>query len=190
MASSPTAWRASARLLRGFGIQREERVLLALLDTVDWPIAFLGCLKAGIIAVPVNTLLTEDDYRFMLADSRAKCLVVSEALFPKFEKLIKASPDLEHVIVSGANPHGYRLFDDVIGADEPEDYTAPTTSDDMAFWLYTSGSTGKPKGAVHVHASLKLTADLYGTPVAGYQGKRRLSIRWRNCSSPTASATP
>jgi acyl-coenzyme A synthetase/AMP-(fatty) acid ligase len=112
-------------------------------------------------------LLTEDDYRFMLADSRAKCLVVSEALFPKFEKLIKDSPDLEHVIVSGNNPHGYRLFDDVIGADEPEDYTAPTVADDMAFWLYTSGSTGKPKGAVHVHASLKLTADLYGTPVAG-----------------------
>jgi len=152
--------------LRGLGIRREERVLLALLDTVDWPIAFLGCLKAGIIAVPVNTLLTEDDYRFMLADSRAKCLVVSEALFPKFEKLIKDSPDLEHVIVSGENPHGYRLFEDVIGADEAEDYTAPTLCDDMAFWLYTSGSTGKPKGAVHVHASLKLTADLYGTPVA------------------------
>jgi benzoate-CoA ligase family protein len=158
--------------LRGLGLHREERVLLALLDTADWPIAFLGCLKAGIVAVPVNTLLTEDDYRFMLADSRAKCLVVSEALFPKFEKLIKQSPDLEHVIVSGTNPQkldakGYRLFDDVIGADEPEDYTAPTTSDDIAFWLYTSGSTGKPKGAVHVHASLKLTADLYGTPVAG-----------------------
>jgi benzoate-CoA ligase family protein len=153
--------------LRGLGIRREERVLMAMLDTVDWPTAFLGCLKAGIIAVPVNTLLTEDDYRFMLADSRAKCLVVSEALFPKFKDLIDASPDLEHVIVSGANPHGYRLFDDVIGADEPEDYAAPTTSDDIAFWLYTSGSTGKPKGAVHVHASLKLTADLYGTPVAG-----------------------
>jgi benzoate-CoA ligase family protein len=153
--------------LRGLGLRREERVLLALTDTIDWPTAFLGCLKAGIIAVPINTLLTEDDYRFMLADSRAKCLVVSEVLFPKFERLIKDSPDLEHVIVSGDNPHGYRLFEDVIGADEPDDYTAPTTADDIAFWLYTSGSTGKPKGAVHVHASLKLTADLYGTPVAG-----------------------
>ena len=156
-----------AAALRGLGIKREERVLLALLDTVDWPTAFLGCLKAGIIAVPVNTLLTEDDYSFMLADSRAKCLVVSEALFPKFEKLIKQSPDLEHVIVSGTNSHGYRLFDDLVDASKPEAYTAPTTADDMAFWLYTSGSTGKPKGAVHVHASLKLTADLYGTPVVG-----------------------
>jgi benzoate-CoA ligase family protein len=155
--------------LRGLGVRREERVLLALTDTIDWPTAFLGCLKAGIIAVPVNTLLTEDDYRFMLADSRAKCLVVSEVLVPKFEKLIAESPDLEHVVVSGVNPHGYRLFEDLIGADEPEPYTAPTVADDIAFWLYTSGSTGKPKGAVHVHASLKLTADLYGTPVAGIE---------------------
>ena len=92
---------------------------------------------------------------------------MSEALFTRFEKLINHSPDLEHVIVSGDNPRGYRLFEDLIGADEPEPYTAPTTCDDIAFWLYTSGSTGKPKGAVHVHASLKLTADLYGTPVAG-----------------------
>ena len=153
--------------LRGLGIRREERVLMAVLDTIDWPTAFLGCLKAGIIAVPVNTLLTEDDYRFMLADSRAKALIVSEPLFARFENIIKESPDLEHVIVSGTNPHGYRLFEDLIGADEPEDVTAPTVADDMAFWLYTSGSTGKPKGAVHVHGSLKLTADLYGTPVAG-----------------------
>lgn len=156
-----------AAALRGLGLRREERVLMAMLDTADWPVAFLGCLKAGIIAVPVNTLLTEEDYQYMLADSRAKCLVVSEALFPRFEKIIKESPDLDHVIVAGDNPHGYRLFEDLVGASEPDDVTAPTVADDMAFWLYTSGSTGKPKGAVHVHASLKITADLYGTPVAG-----------------------
>ena len=158
--------------LRGLGIRREERVLIALTDTIDWPTAFLGCLKAGVIAVPVNTLLTEDDYLFMLTNSRARALVVSEALFPRFENIIADCPDLEHVFVSGADPQnldakGYRLFEDLIGADEPEDVTAPTVADDMAFWLYTSGSTGKPKGAVHVHGSLKLTADLYGTPVAG-----------------------
>ncbi|MBI1205394.1 MAG: benzoate-CoA ligase family protein [Rhodopseudomonas sp.] len=163
-----------AAALRGLGVHREERVLIALTDTVDWPTAFLGCLKAGVIAVPVNTLLTEGDYRYMLADSRAKCLVVSESLFSKFESLVAVSPDLDHVIISGDNPNksdakGYRLFEDLIGADEPEDITAATVGDDMAFWLYTSGSTGKSKGAVHVHASLKLTADLYGTPVAGLQ---------------------
>jgi len=153
--------------LRGLVFGREERILLALTDTIDWPTAFLGALKAGVIAVPVNTLLTEDDYKFVLADSRARVLVVSEVLFPKFEKIIKESPDLAHVVVSGDNAHGHKSFEDLIKAAKPEPYTAPTTSDDMAFWLYTSGSTGKPKGAVHCHASLKITADLYGTPVVG-----------------------
>ncbi len=153
--------------LRSLGIRPEERILICLLDTIDWPIAFLGAIKAGVVAVPVNTLLTEDDYRFMLADSRAKLLVVSEALYPKFAKLVGDCPDLEHVIVSGENSHGHRRFDDLIAATKGEAYTAPTLRDDMCFWLYTSGSTGKPKGAVHVHADLKLTDDLYAGPILG-----------------------
>jgi benzoate-CoA ligase len=153
--------------LRALGMRREERVLMCMVDTIDWPTAFLGCLKAGIVAIPVNTLLTEADYAFMLADSRARCLIVSEALYPKFANLIDGAPDIAHVIVSGTDARGHLNFEDLIENAEGEPYTAPTTRDDMAFWLYTSGSTGNPKGAVHVHGSLKLTADLYGTPVAG-----------------------
>ncbi len=153
--------------LRSLGIRREERILLALLDTIDWPTAFLGAVKAGVVPVPVNTLMTENDYRFMLADSRAKVLVVSEALFPKFANLIGSSPDLVHVIVSGDSACGHRRFEDVLANAEAEPYTAPTTRDDICFWLYTSGSTGRPKGAVHVHANLRLTADLYAGGVLG-----------------------
>jgi benzoate-CoA ligase family protein len=153
-----------AAVLRTLGVRREERVLIALLDSIDWPTAFLGCLKAGVVAVPVNTLMTEDDYRFMLADSRARMLVVSEALFPRFQKLIEEAPDLEHVVVSGDNAHGLKRFEDLIERAKPDPATADTVRDDIAFWLYTSGSTGKPKGAVHVHADLKLTDDLYGGP--------------------------
>jgi benzoate-CoA ligase family protein len=157
--------------LRALGLRREERVLMVMTDTIDWPTAFLGCLKAGVIAVPVNTLLTESDYEFMLSDCRAKALVVSEVLYPKLAGLIDKAADLEHVIVSGDSAQvkklGHLRFEDLIEDAKGEPYTAPTVNDDMAFWLYTSGSTGKPKGAVHVHGSLKLTADLYGTPVAG-----------------------
>jgi len=128
--------------LRALGLRREERVLMVMTDTIDWPTAFLGCLKAGIIAVPVNTLLTEGDYEFMLADSRAKVLIVSDVLYPKLAGLIGKSPDLEHVIVSGDNAQGHHRFEDLIENARGETYTAPTVNDDMAFWLYTSGSTG------------------------------------------------
>jgi benzoate-CoA ligase family protein len=156
-----------AHVLRALGIRREERILICLLDTVDWPTAFLGAIKAGVVAVPVNTLMTEDDYRFMLADSRARLLVVSEELLPKFEKSIAASKDIAHVIVSGENADRHLRFADLLAAAEADPVTAPTTRDDMCFWLYTSGSTGKPKGAVHSHADLKLTDDLYAAPILG-----------------------
>ena len=66
--------------------QPEERVLMCLLDTIDWPTVFLGSLYAGRVAVPVNTMLTEDDYRLIMTDCRPAVLVVSEALYPKFGK--------------------------------------------------------------------------------------------------------
>jgi benzoate-CoA ligase family protein len=154
-------------VLRSLGVRREERVLICLTDTIDWPTAFLGAIKAGAVAVPINTLLTEDDYRFMLDDSRARLLVVSEELYPKFEKAVGAANELCHVIVSGDNAHGHRRFDDLQAAAATDAVTAPTTRDDMCFWLYTSGSTGKPKAAVHTHADLKLTDDLYAGPILG-----------------------
>lgn len=153
--------------LRARGIRREERIFLCMLDNIDWPTAFLGAIKAGVIPVAVNTLLTESDYEFMLTDSRARLLVVSQALSPKFESVMKRCPDLEKVIVSGGTSELYEKFEDVIAGATADDYTAPTTRDDMCFWLYSSGSTGKPKGTVHSQASLRLTNDLYAGPILG-----------------------
>src|SRR5579871_3162352 len=72
-------------LLRGLGIQREQRILICLTDTIDWPTSFLGAVKAGVVAIPVNTLLGETEYRVILEDSRARLLVVSEELYPLFK---------------------------------------------------------------------------------------------------------
>src|SRR5262249_26025867 len=121
-------------LLRSLGIRREERILLALLDTIDWPTAFLGAIKAGVVPIPVNTWMPERDYPFRRAASRAKVLVVSEALLPKFANLIGSSADLLHVIVAGENACGHRRFEDLLASAQAEPYTAPTTRDDMCFW--------------------------------------------------------
>ena len=121
MAISPTASRGFGRALRALDIRREERILICLLDSIDWPTAFLGAIKAGVVPVPVNTLLTEDDYRFMLEDSRARLLVVSEELYPKFAEAIGACADLAHVVVSGANAHGHQRFEELLAGGGPAD---------------------------------------------------------------------
>ena len=120
-------------VLRKLDIRREERILICLLDSIDWPTAFLGAIKAGVIAVPVNTLLTEDDYRYMLNDSRARLLVVSEALYPKFADIVGACPELARVIVSGDDAHGHHRFEDLLQEASGPAFTATTTRDDVCW---------------------------------------------------------
>ena len=69
--------------------------------------------------------------------------------------------------MSGGTSNDYEKFEDVIQSATADGFTAPTTRDDMAFWLYSSGSTGKPKGTVHSQASLRLTDELYAGPILG-----------------------
>ena len=69
--------RRAANLLRRLGVRREERVAMIMLDTVDFPIVFLGAIRAGVVPVPLNTLLTADQYAYVLSDSRARVLFVS-----------------------------------------------------------------------------------------------------------------
>jgi benzoate-CoA ligase len=153
--------RRFAAALPALGLRREERVLLLMLDTVDWPVVFLGCLYAGVVPVAVNTLLTAADYAYVLAHSRARAAFVSSALAPVLRDAMRTTAhEVDRVIEPteiGA------LIDQHAQADSAAD----TAADDIGFWLYSSGSTGKPKGAVHTHGNLYWTAELYGKPVLG-----------------------
>ena len=156
-----------AGALGELGIRQEERILLCLLDTVDFPTCFLGAIKAGVVPIAANTLLTTEDYRFQLEDSRAAALVVSAPLLDRFAPLLGSLPHLRHVIVAGADSGGHKHLPALLAAATPRKDEADTTSDDICFWLYSSGSTGTPKGTVHLHSHLILTAELYARPVLG-----------------------
>ena len=158
--------RRCAAGLRALGIAREERVLMAMHDSVDFPVAFLGALYAGIVPVPVNTLLTADDYAFMLQDCSAQAVLVSHALWPSLQGAAGAAGIPAIVSGDGDAPAGTHGFASLLAA-EPLHAPADTRADDIGFWLYSSGSTGRPKGTVHTHANLYWTAALYGRPVLG-----------------------
>jgi benzoate-CoA ligase len=160
-----------AGALLSAGLRREDRVLLLMHDNNDWPVSFLGALYAGLVPVAVNTLLTTDDYAFMLQHSRAQAALVSNALLPT---LMAAMAEGEHEVGStfvsqaeGALPSGGQSISDALARSEPLARAAATTPDDPGFWLYSSGSTGKPKGTVHTHGNLYWTAELYGKPILG-----------------------
>jgi benzoate-CoA ligase len=157
-----------ANALRAQGFAPESRVLLAMLDTPQWPVVFLGCILAGVVPVAANTLLTSQDFEFMLRDSRAQGLVVSNALLPSFEPLIGKINTLKTVIVAGTeDSSSYPSLASLLPAQAATKTIANTCADDACFWLYSSGSTGTPKGTVHLHSHLIQTAELYGRGVLG-----------------------
>ncbi|MFM8609847.1 MAG: benzoate-CoA ligase family protein [Burkholderiaceae bacterium] len=155
--------------LRSLGIRREERVLLLMQDGCDWPVGFLGGIHAGLVPVAVNTLLTADDYAYMLENSRAQAVMVSGALLPTLTAaMTRCDHEVRKVIVSKpvAPLHPAEVdFEAFLASHEPATRAAPTGADDPAFWLYSSGSTGRPKGTVHSHANPYWTAELYGKRV-------------------------
>src|SRR5213076_209136 len=159
--------RRLANLLRRLGVRREERVAMIMLDTVDFPIVFLGAIRAGIVPVPLNTLLTSDQYAYVLADSRARVLFVSEALYPVVKDIVGRMSDLECVVVSGKTAFGHKLLSEELAKESDSFATVETHAEEPAFWLYSSGSTGMPKGVRHLHSNLQATAETYGKQVLG-----------------------
>ena len=162
--------RCFASGLANAGIRREERVLILMHDTIDWPVAFLGALFAGVVPVAVNTLLSNDDYAYMLAHCRAQAVFVSGALLPSLEAALgRSKHEVQRIVVSrpATVPVSPALAFDAFIAQSPAHQGAATDRDDIAFWLYSSGSTGRPKATVHTHANAWWTAELYGNAVLG-----------------------
>ena len=160
--------RRCANLLRSLGLRQEDRILMVMHDTVDWPVVFLGAIRAGVVAIPVNTLLPPEQYAYMLSDSRARALFVSATLLPAVEPALQGQTNLQHVlVVDGEAKPGMKDFAKQLAAQSDAFDTVATSADEPAFWLYSSGSTGSPKGAKHVHASMMATARTYAQGVLG-----------------------
>src|SRR6516165_9695194 len=107
------SWRFAAALTE-LGLRQEARVILLSHDTVDYPVAFWGAIRAGIVPIPLNTLLTAEQYAYLLADSRAAATVVAASLAPTLLSLRARLPHLRTIIVVGTSARervsGVHLF--------------------------------------------------------------------------------
>jgi len=154
-------------VLKGLDVRFEERVALLLPDSPEWCAAFFGAIKMGAVAVPLNTMLMPENYKYLLNDSRARVLVVDAALLDRVQKIRSELKYLAHIVVVGGREEGCVSYHDALQTASNCLDPADTSKDDMAFWLYSSGTTGFPKGAMHLQHDMLVAADLYARDTLG-----------------------
>ena len=168
---------ATAAGLRGLDLHHDDRVVFVTGDGVVMFSGILACFRAGLVAVPVSTMLSGHELGEIIADSGARVVVVDAPFAPQVEEALRHAPDVQTVVTDGqleiGVPPGVSVtpFEALLesgGAAPPERRAlAPTTDDSWALWLYTSGTTGRPKGAMHRHANIRLVCETYGSQVLG-----------------------
>ncbi|MBB4199262.1 benzoate--CoA ligase [Rhodoblastus sphagnicola] len=146
------------------GLRPGDRLLMIIKDCPAFFYTFWGAIKAGVIPVPLNTLLRSDTYAFVIENSAATAFFYSPEFSAEVERALELSAHKpSHVLpTEGANS-----LDAVLAQASDTFEAVPSTPDSDCFWLYSSGSTGRPKGAVHRQRDMVATSVLYGVEVLG-----------------------
>ena len=159
-----------AASLQRLGVKRGDRVAIFADNGVEMVAGVYGALKAGTVFMPVNPLTKSDKFAYLLNDSRAACLITTQALRGVWEPAIAHASSVNACIVAGlpADDGGGLLmsYDAAIAGASRIPMPSPTIDQDLASIIYTSGSTGEPKGVMLTHLNMVSAA----RSVNGYLG--------------------
>ncbi len=151
-------------VLRELGAASGDRVLMVVKDCPEFVYLFWGAIKAGMVPVPVNTLLRAPDYQYMIEDSGCAIVAYSSMYATEVEPVLE-STDAQPVSI--AVEGGEKALQSRLPGALSSLSTAPARAEDPCFWLYSSGSTGRPKGAVHRHRDIVVTCVYYAEETLG-----------------------
>ena len=147
-----------AALLTGLGLAPGDRVAAQVDKSPEGLFLYLGCLRAGLTFLPLNTAYQRDELEYFLRDAEPRAVVCRPAMRETFAELTAGGD-------GGAAPHLFTLDKEGAGslADAAAGATgrfadAPVGDDDLAVVVYTSGTTGRSKGAMVTHGNLTSNA--------------------------------
>ena len=151
-------------VLREMGLVSGDRLLMIVKDCPEFFYLFWGAIKAGIVPVPVNTLLRAPDYQYIIDDSACAAVVYSPEYAAEAAPALASASRRPEVLVTEGDDAALQAR--LARATTTLDPVAATPGDDC-FWLYSSGSTGRPKGAVHRHRDIVVTCVHYAVDTLG-----------------------
>lgn len=157
----------TANALASLGVRVEDRVMLLMLDIPAFYASFWGSIRIGAIPVPINTMMTSEDYAYYLNDSRARVLILSEELWPVVSQIEEPLPFLRDLVLVHQTEGAHIPFRQKYQFAAATRKIAPTVKDDVGFWMYSSGSTGSPKGAIHSQNDPWVVTENYARGVLG-----------------------
>ncbi|MBT8240438.1 MAG: benzoate-CoA ligase family protein [Acidimicrobiia bacterium] len=145
--------------LRSIGVRPEERIALVMLDSPDFVTAFLAAMRIGAIPIPTNPLLPGRDLGVIVADSRARLVVMSEERSSAIDGIRENAPEVARIVTTGSNEWNE------LASNEGDGSAYQTWNDSPGVWLCTSGTTGRPKLAMHTHGDMRITVQTYARNV-------------------------
>ena len=152
-----------ANLMRGFGVEKGDRVAILSQNCHRILEAFFGTPLLGSILMPLNFRLVPDDFEYILNHGGAKVLIVEEGLTQLIESIRDKLPSVERFILASdglkASEDGWLDYESIIAAASSE-LPPPVEIDEneTSALLYTSGTTGRPKGVMLTHRNLYINA--------------------------------
>jgi benzoate-CoA ligase family protein len=166
----------AGHVLRGLGVRKGERVLLALSDSPEFVACWFGALKIGAVVAEAYTFLPVKDYRYYAQYTQARVVVVDATTLAPMREAIAGLPDPPRLLVSGEAElaSGETAFAAAAAGASGDLEPAPTSRDDLALWKFTTGSTGSPKAAVHRAYDPVVSFESYAKGVLGYEETDRV----------------
>ena len=144
-----------ARFLTGLGLQPSDRVAAQIEKSPAAVFLYLGCLRAGLIYLPLNPAYRTAEIEYYLDDAEPGAVVCRPSDLAGMRDLA-APRGLQHIYTLDADGQG--TLTEACGSRGDEFDTRRVSPDDTAVLLYTSGTTGRPKGAMITHGNLAANA--------------------------------